>query len=124
MMTIADWCVLTAGLLPYLATGLAKTARGFDNHAPRVWLATLTGWQARAHAAQQNSFEAFPLFAAAVVIAHLTHAPQASVDTWALVFIGARLAYLAVYIADLAMLRTLVWMVGIVAIIKIFVAGA
>jgi uncharacterized MAPEG superfamily protein len=122
-MSIAHGCVLIAGLLPYLATGLAKTAKGFDNHAPRTWLASLTAWQARAHAAQQNSFEAFPLFAIAVVIAELTHAPEARVDTLALTFIGARIAYLVVYIADWALVRTIVWLIGIVATVMIFVAG-
>ncbi len=122
-MTIAFWCLLAAGLLPYLAAGLAKTRAGFDNQLPRQWLSTLSGWRARAHAAQQNSFEAFPLFASAVGVAYALHAPPAAVDKLALIFIAARLAYLAAYLANLATLRTVVWIIGMVCVIKIFLAG-
>ena len=37
--------------------------QGYDNHNPRAWLAQVTGFRARANAAQTNSFEAFPFFA-------------------------------------------------------------
>jgi len=88
-MTTAFWCVLVAGLLPYAGTIAAKGGRRFDNNNPRAWLADQTGWRARANAAQLNGFEAFPLFAAAVVVAHLTGAAQARVDLLALLFVGA-----------------------------------
>ncbi len=66
-MTIALWCVFVAGLLPYIATGLAKGGpEKFDNNEPRAWIARQTGAKARANAAQMNSFEVFPFFAAAV----------------------------------------------------------
>ena len=119
-MTTAYWCVLIAGLLPYLATSIAKGGARFDNNDPRAWLSRQTGWRARAHSAQQNSFEAFPLFAAAVLVAHQTGAAQAHVDMLAVAFVGARLAYLAAYIANLALLRTLVWMIGMALVIAIF----
>jgi uncharacterized MAPEG superfamily protein len=123
-MTIAYWCVLIAGLLPYVATVLAKSGTRFDNHLPRDWLATQTGWRKRANAAQLNGFEAFPLFAAAVVIAHLTGGNQGRVDLLAMLFIAARIAYLAAYVADLATLRSLIWFVGIGSSIAILVSGA
>ncbi len=122
-MTTALWCVLVAGLLPYAATLVAKGGARFDNREPRAWLARQTGWRARAHAAQQNGFEAFPLFAAAVLAAQQLHAPQARVDLLAEVFVGARLAYLVTYVADLHLLRSMVWTVGIGAAVAIFVAG-
>lgn len=122
-MTIAYWCVLAAGLLPYAATVSAKVGRRFDNHLPRAWLAQQTGWRARANAAQLNGFEAFPLFAAAVIVAHLTGAPQGRVDLLALVFVAARMAYFASYLADLAVVRSVVWFVGIAAAVAIFVSG-
>jgi uncharacterized MAPEG superfamily protein len=122
-MTTAFWCVLAAGLLPYAATLAAKSGRRFDNRDPRAWLAAQSGWRARANAAQLNSFEAFPLFAAAVLVAHVTGAPQPRVDLLALVFVAARVMYLAVYIADLALVRSLVWFVGTGSAVAIFVAG-
>lgn len=123
-MSIAFWCVLVAGLLPYVATATAKAGTRFDNRSPREWLARQSGYRARANAAQLNSFEAFPLFAAAVIVAHLTQAPQARVDLLAMVFVAARLAHLAFYLADQATLRSLAWFVGIGSAVAIFVAGA
>jgi uncharacterized MAPEG superfamily protein len=123
-MTTAYWCVLAAALLPYLAVGLAKAQAGFDNNAPRAWLARLTGWRARAHAAHLNSFETFAPFAAAVIIAHLAHAPQGRIDLLAIGFVVVRVAYIALYVADLAGLRSLAWAVAMGCVIALFVAGA
>jgi uncharacterized MAPEG superfamily protein len=107
-MTTAFWCVLIAGLLPYSGTLTAKIgARGFDNRNPRDWLAAQTGFRARANAAQHNSFEAFPLFAAAVIVAHIAAAPQARVDLLAITFVVSRLLYIAFYVADQSTLRSL-----------------
>ena len=122
-MTTALWCVLVAGLLPYAATLTAKGGARFDNRNPRAWLALQTGWRARAHAAQLNSFEAFPLFAVAVLVAHQLHAPQPRVDLLAMVFVAARIAYLVTYLADLHVLRSVVWFVGIASAVGIFLAG-
>ena len=47
----------------------------------------------RADNAQKNGFEAFPFFAAAVIVAHLLHAPQERVDILAIIFIVARIGY-------------------------------
>ncbi len=64
-MTWSYVCVLLAGFMPLLFTGYAKfTGPGFNNRRPRDFLAGLEGARQRANAAQQNSFEAFPLFAA------------------------------------------------------------
>jgi len=123
-MTTAYWCVLVAGILPYIATVTAKAGARFDNRNPRDWLAKQEGYRRRANAAQANSFEAFPLFAAAVVVAHLTQAPQSRVDALAVAFVVARVLYLGFYLADLSALRSLAWFVGIASAATIFVAGA
>ncbi len=124
-MTTAFWCVLIAGLLPYVATLAAKIGgERFDNSNPRDWLGQQAGHRRRANAAQLNSFEAFPLFAAAVIVAHLTQAPQARVDLLAIAFVVARLCYVGFYVADLSKLRSLAWFAGIGSAIAIFVAGA
>jgi uncharacterized MAPEG superfamily protein len=124
-MTTAFWCVLIAALLPYGATLAAKIGgEKFDNSNPRDWLGQQAGHRRRANAAQLNSFEAFPLFVAAVIVAHLTGAPQLRVDVLAISFVVARLCYIGFYIADIATLRSLAWFVGIGSAIAIFVAGA
>ncbi|MCB1588079.1 MAG: MAPEG family protein [Xanthomonadales bacterium] len=103
-------CVLIAGLLPLLSTGYAKFAGpGFDNRHPRDFLAGLTGARARAHAAQLNGFEAFPLFAAAVLMAHQAGVDSGRIDLLAIIWVLLRLAYGVLYIANRATLRSLAW---------------
>jgi len=120
-MTIANWCVLAACVLPVVTMGVAKASvgmksrkneQGYDNANPREWAGHLTGWQARANAAQANGFEALPLFIAAVLLAQQAHADQARIDTLALAFIGIRVVYIAMYLMNLATLRSLVWAAG------------
>jgi uncharacterized MAPEG superfamily protein len=123
-MTTADACVLAAALLPLLFTGIAKFAgRGFDNRAPREFQARLAGFPARAHWAHLNSIEAFAPFAAAVIIAQQLGAAQARVDLLALSFIGFRLAYGALYLANRATLRSLAWSGGLACVIALFFAA-
>lgn len=129
-MTIAEICVLVSCLLPIARAGLAKSKGfgkprregGFDNYNPRQWLAGLEGWQARAHAAQQNSFEALPIFIAGVLIAQRLGAPQTHVDALALLFVAARIGYIGTYIANWATVRSLVWVVGLGAAVALFFA--
>ena len=124
-MTIAYWCVLIAALLPYVLTGYAKgTARGYDNRAPRDWQSRLEGRSARAHWAHLNSFEAFPFFAAAVIIAHLRGAEQSTIDALAVGFIAARVVYSVLYVAGIATMRSVIWALGFFAAIALFVVAA
>lgn len=129
--TIAYWCVLVAALLPILCAGIAKGGMfgkprkegGYDNQDPRVWLARQTDWRARANAAQANSFEAFPFFAVAVVIAHQLGAQQARLDLLAFVFVVLRIAYIMMYVSNQANVRSVVWMLAFAANIGILFVG-
>ena len=123
-MTVAFWCVLVAGFLPYFGTLTAKIGgERFDNSNPRDWLNAQSGFRKRANAAQHNSFEAFPFFAAAVLVAQMLQAPQDRVDALALIFIAARLGYLACYLADWHGARSVAWLIGWLACILLFVSG-
>lgn len=127
-MTIAQLCLLVACLLPIGCAGLAKSKGfgkrrregGFDNNEPRAWLARLDGWQARANAAQANSWEALPVFIAGLVVASQHQAAQGTVDLLALGFLAARVAYVALYVANQASLRSLLWMAGMAASVALF----
>ncbi len=124
-MTTALWCLAVAAVLPILCAGIAKWGfRDFDNRRPREWLARQDGWRARAAAAQQNSWEAFAIFAAAVLTAHVAGGPQPRIDTIALAFIACRLVYIWCYVADFASLRSLVWLAGLVLSLYLFFVGA
>jgi len=130
-MTIAHFCILVACALPLVCAGLAKSRGfgrprregGFDNHNPRAWLAGLEGWQARANAAQANSFEALPLFIAGVLVAQQLQAPQSRIDALALAFIVARLLYIGLYLADKPYPRSAVWCVGVACSVALFFIG-
>ena len=112
-MNIPVLCVLAAGVMPLWGAATAKWGfKGFDNHNPRQWLAEQTGARARANAAQHNSFEAFPFFAAAVLLALHFQMDTALLDTLCLVFVSARILFFVAYLMDWANLRTLFWVVG------------
>lgn len=115
--TIAYWCVLVAALLPMVCAGIAKSGMftisphkgGYDNNNPRAWLAQQTDWRARANAAQANTFEALPFFFAAVIIAHQLQSRQAVLDILAFAFVVLRMAYILMYVADMATARSAIW---------------
>jgi uncharacterized MAPEG superfamily protein len=129
--TVAYWCVLLAALLPVACAWLAKSQGigkprkqgGFDNRDPRGWLARQTDWAARANAAQANSFEALPFFIGAVIIAHQLGAAQTRVDILAVLFITLRIIYIAMYVADLASIRSVFWTLAFAANVGILFSG-
>jgi uncharacterized MAPEG superfamily protein len=121
-LTVAYWCVVVAAMLPIVCAGIAKWGMlgvsrrngGYDNHLPRSWLGSQSGWRARANAAQANSFEALPFFIGAVIIAHQAGSLQVRVDLLALVFVLLRLVYILLYVADQANARSVVWTLALI----------
>ena len=123
-MTFAFWMVLAAVLLPYLTVMPAKRSAKIDNHAPRLGMERMGGWQQRLDWAHRNHFETFPAFAAAVVIAQTAAAPQGPVDLLAGLFILLRIAYTGAYAADLPSLRSAIWTLGFLCVLGLFAAAA
>lgn len=129
--TVAYWCLLAAALLPMACAGLAKWGRmgtpagqgGFDNNNPRAWLARQTDWRARANSAQANSFEALPFFFAAVIIAHQLQASQTRLDILAFLFVVLRIAYVIMYVADMAKTRSALWSLALLVNVGILFIG-
>ncbi len=124
-MTIAFWCVLLAALMPFVLAGISKAGdKTFNNRRPRDWYETVSGYRKRAWWAQQNSFEAFPFFAAAVIIAHVAEANQTTIDVLAITFIAARIAYATCYLADIHLVRSLFWLLGLGVTVALFIVAA
>ena len=96
---------------------------GYDNNNPRAWLNNQADWRARAHAAQANTFEALPFFFAAVIIAHILQAAQTRLDILAFTFVLLRVAYVVVYVADMANTRTAIWFLAFLVNIAILFSG-
>ena len=114
-MTIAYACVLIAALLPYAWTVIAKTAAPqFDNRDPRGWLARQDNPRVkRANAAQLNAFEAFPAFAAGVLMAQLAGVDPQRIATLSVAFVALRALHGVCYLTGLHVARTLVWFAGL-----------
>lgn len=99
-------------------------AKGMDNHQPRVWQETLSGWRRRAEWAHRNHFEALPGFAAAVLVAHVAQAPLATTNALAVVWVVFRLGYTVCYVTDRANQRSLMWAGAFACVIGLFAISA
>lgn len=123
-MTFAFWCVAITAFMPLVWIGYAKVkAGGYDNANPRVWRATLVGQLQRAASAETNSYEAFPPFAAAVIIAHFVGVQQPTIDLLAGVFLVARILHGIFYISDKDLYRSLAWTAGFFSMVGLFLAS-
>ena len=116
--------VLVAGLMPLICAALTKWgASGYDNHNPRAWVANLERFRARANAAQQNCLEAFPFFAVAVILAALGGIDGDTLESLSWLYIAARVAYVACYLTDKAIWRSVAWVVGHGLVIYLYVVS-
>jgi len=117
-MTTPFWCLLLVVFLPYVLSSLggyyrAKQLGAVDNRHPRAQAAALEGAGARVYAAQQNAWEALPVFSAAVIVAHLAGADPARSAIAAQLFVVTRVLHPVFYVADLATARSAVFLVGL-----------
>ncbi len=124
-MTTPFWCLLIAVLMPYVLAGSGsyfkvKQFGSLDNNQPRVQAAALSGVGARVNAAQQNAWEALPVFAASVFVAHMAGADPGGSATASVLFVAARILHAVFYAADLAPLRSLSFFVGFAACLWLF----
>jgi len=128
-MSLPFWCLLISALLIFLAKApvakaMQQQSGGYDNHHPRAQQARLTGFGERALAAHQNSFEIFPLFAAGVLMAHVTQTQGVLIDALAVTFVISRVLYLICYWIDLSWQRSLIWSVGLICCLLLMLSPA
>jgi uncharacterized MAPEG superfamily protein len=76
----------------------------------------LTGWAGRAARAHRNMLESLVVFAALILVAEAAGRSGAETALGAQIFVLARLAYAAVYIAGVTWLRTVIWLVGLASL--------
>jgi len=127
-MNQAYLCIFLALVFPLTMAAVAKFGgmrQGviFDNHAPRSCLAMLSGWPQRANWAQQNCWEAFPIFAVSVFMAEQSGFPPGNLAVWSWIFIATRFVYVLCYLMDVAVLRSLCWGVGICVCFRLMLAA-
>lgn len=127
-LTLLGWTLVLALLqialastLRTLETGIAFNVSARDGEAPPPRPLT-----ARLQRAQANLFETLPLFAVAVLIAHVAGRNSSETVLACQLYLGARVLYVPLYAAGVPVLRTLVWaasIVGLVMLVKAILAG-
>jgi uncharacterized MAPEG superfamily protein len=71
-----------------------------------------------------NAWEALGVFSAAVFMAHLAHADAEACATAAKIYVGTRIAHPIFYLADIAPARTVVFLVGMGCLGRLFYLAA
>ena len=98
-------------------TGLAYNMGPRDAAAPPMRPMT-----ARLQRAQANLFETLPLFAAAVLIAHVA-GREGELTLWgSYAYLGARVLYVPLYAFGVPVVRSLAWGVALAGLVMILVA--
>jgi len=131
-MTTPLWCLVILAIVPYLLGFLGGYFRmqqfgSIDNKHPRQQQAKMEGVGARAVAAHQNSWEALGFFTAAVVVlsvANPTAAHGSTAANLSLGFLATRVAHPILYLANLDILRSTVFVVGVACVIGLFYIAA
>ncbi|MES2153097.1 MAG: MAPEG family protein [Pseudomonadota bacterium] len=114
--------IVIAASLRTMETGLSFGFSSRDGQAPPVGKLT-----ARVQRAQANLFETLPLFAIAVLIAHVAGRTNSSTLLGCELFLAARVLYLPLYAFGVPMVRSIAWggaMLGLVMVLKGILAGA
>lgn len=103
-----------------LSVMMARQPEGYDNRYPRAQQDQLKGFGARARGAHYNSFEVFPPFATAVIVAHLGGADVGHTTMLSIGFVVSRGLYVLAYLLDIGHLRSGLWGLGMIAIGGLF----
>ena len=125
-MSIAYWCILIAAALPYVWVGVAKASgERYNNRDPRGWQSRQDNPRSiRANAAQYNAFEAFPAFAASVLMAQFAQVDGQRIVWLAMAFVGLRILHGICYVADQHLLRSLFWFGGLLCVLALMASAA
>lgn len=109
--------ILIVAALRTSETGLAWNMGARDEPAPPTRPIT-----ARMQRAQANLFETLPLFAAAVLVAHVAGRTSELTAMASVAWFGARVLYVPLYAFGVPMVRSLVWGVAVAALVTLLAA--
>jgi uncharacterized MAPEG superfamily protein len=125
-MSIAYWCILIAAALPYAWIFFAKGgAPGYNNKDPRGWLARQDSYRVRnANGAHLNAFEAFPAFAASVLMAQFASVDADRISMLAIAFVVFRVLHGIFYLTGTHLMRSLVWAGGLACVMGLMGSAA
>ena len=119
---LALTALLTASLwIPYVVsqvmTNGALQTQNYVDPTPRP----VPLWGQRANRAHINAVETFAPFAALVILIQLTQKNDSMTAFWAMSYFWIRLAHAIVYIAAIPYIRTILFTLGYVCIVGLFV---
>jgi len=119
---LALTALLTASLwIPYIAAQIMANGPlrpvNYVDPSPRP----VPLWGQRANRAHINAVETFAPFAALVILIQVTGKDNATTAFWAMSSFWIRLAHAVVYIAAIPYIRTILFVLGYVAIVGLFV---
>ncbi|WP_119417777.1 MAPEG family protein [Desertibaculum subflavum] len=126
-MTTELWLLAGTVLLGLVQIGLASTAAkqvtGIAwSIGPRDRPIELTGLAGRLDRAQRNLMESLPLFAVAVIVAHLGGRNGWLTELGAHLYLWSRIAYVPAYALGVPWVRTAFWQIGMIGIVLILAA--
>jgi uncharacterized MAPEG superfamily protein len=119
---LAFTAILTASLwIPYViaqvTTNGALKPPNYIDPTPRL----LPLWGKRADRTYINAVENLAPFAALVIVVHLAGKADAMTAFWAMCYFWLRLAHAVVYLLGIPYVRTLIFTLGYVAVVGMFV---
>jgi uncharacterized MAPEG superfamily protein len=125
MNSIPYVSLLLAVVLIYVPRGVvareqSKQPEGYDNATPRLQYTRLGGLGQRAQGAHMNSFEAFTLFAPAVLACELRQVDVTRTAALCAAFVVLRAIYLGLYLGDKPSVRSPVWMLGLLVTLGLY----
>lgn len=123
-MSFPIWSILIMGLLPLFSVMPAKFTGRYDNANPRDPEYWRIGFRLRARSAELNGYEAFPLYAAAVLVGLNYGGDMSWIESLCGLTIAMRIIYILCYWTDRASLRTLAWTVAFLATLGVFTSPA
>jgi uncharacterized MAPEG superfamily protein len=128
-LTVELWCLVGAVILGLIHVsadsfsykaqeGNAYTVGARDDERPRVAMA------GRFHRAMRNFGETFPLFAAMILVLHVSGRSGGWSTLGAELYLGGRIAYLPAYLSGIPYARTICWQIAaagiVMAIVQLF----
>ena len=123
-LSILGWTLVLAIVQFLLPAGLRNREVGVAyNAGPRDDPAPPPGEvTGRLQRAQTNLYESLPLFAAAILIAHVAHREGALTLWGAWIFLLARIIYVPLYGLGVPMVRSLIWGVSLLGLALVLFA--
>lgn len=123
-LTLLGWTLVLALAQIFLAAtsrtkevGLQYNAGPRDGAAPPPGAVT-----ARLQRAQANLFETLPIFAVAILAAHVAGREGSLTLVGAWLYLVARIIYVPLYALGVPMVRSLVWGAGVAGVIMVIMA--